>query len=296
MKFKVKTSGERLDSFLAKELKISRSLLEKLFDERQVQVNDNTAKKAYRLKEDDVVTCATPKIAPIHLKASDIALDIIYEDKDMLVINKAPGMVVHPDSTGHQNDTVANAVLTHLKLKPGKDLRPGIVHRLDKDTSGALVIAKTPASLTKLSKLFLDRDVRKTYLALVKGTPRTETGRIDAPMQRSSKNRQQMAIHSQGRNAVTTFEVDHTWGWCSLLKVKIETGRTHQIRLHMASIGHPILGDSTYGEHAANMQARQKLGLTRQWLHAWHIELAGKEFTAPLPDDLVSALPTPIKL
>jgi 23S rRNA pseudouridine1911/1915/1917 synthase len=291
MKFKVKTSGERVDTFLAKELKISRSLLEKLFDDHQVQVNDNIAKKAYRLQEGDTVTCATPKIAPTKLSASTMPLEILYEDKEMLVINKPAGVVVHPDSTGHQKDTIANAVLSHLKIKPGKDLRPGIVHRLDKDTSGALVIAKTTAALTRLSKLFLDREVHKTYLALVKGTPRTDTGRIDAPIRRSSKNRQQMAIHSGGRRAVTTFEIDHTWGWCSLLKVNIETGRTHQIRLHLASIGHPVLGDTTYGERAANAQAAQKLGLHRQWLHAWKLQIAGHQFEAPVAEELKKALP-----
>lgn len=296
MQFKVKESGVRLDTYLAKELGLSRTVLEKLFDERKIQVNENSVKKAYKLREGDTITCSTPKIREIKMKPSKIPLDILYEDDEMIVINKAAGMVVHPDSTGHHEDTVANAVLAHLKIEPGTDLRPGIVHRLDKDTSGALVIAKTPESLTKLSKQFLDRKVHKTYLAMVKGTPRTDTGRIDAAIRRSTKNRQQMAIHSQGRNAITTFEVDHTWGWCSLLKVKIETGRTHQIRLHLASIGHPILGDSVYGEKAANAQARNKLGLRRQFLHAWKLELVGKEFIAPLPPDLLKSLPTPVKL
>lgn len=296
MKFKVKQDGLRVDQFLATELGLSRNALEKLFDERKVQVNANNVKKAYKLKEGDEVTCATPKVAEVKLKPSDMPLDILFEDEDMLVINKAPGVVVHPDTTGHHEDTIANAVLSHLKLKPGKDLRPGIVHRLDKDTSGALVIAKTAASLTRLSKLFLDRKIHKTYLALVKGTPRTDTGRIDAPIQRSSKNRQEMAIHSQGRNAVTTFEVEATWGWCSLLKVKIETGRTHQIRLHLASIGHPILGDQVYGENAANAEAVSKLHVTRQWLHAWKLEIEGKEFVAPLPDDLLNSMPEKVDL
>jgi 23S rRNA pseudouridine1911/1915/1917 synthase len=245
---------------------VSRSRLQKLIEEGRVTLNSKPALARDKVQQGDVISLTVPEAEPLNLSPEDRPLEILYEDRHIAVVNKPAGLTVHPSET-QKSDTLVNILLHKIRDLSGVGgvLRPGIVHRLDKDTSGALVIAKTTAALTRLSKLFLDREVHKTYLALVKGTPRTDTGRIDAPIRRSSKNRQQMAIHSGGRRAVTTFEIDHTWGWCSLLKVNIETGRTHQIRLHLASIGHPVLGDTTYGERAANAQAAQKLGLHRQW-------------------------------
>lgn len=294
---KAEQNGLRVDQFIAQESGMSRNQLATTLKSGRVLVNGKPIKKTLKLKEGDIVSTPLLKAEKPKMKASTMDLDILYENEEYMVINKPAGVVVHPDSTGHHEDTIANAVMAHLKIKPKEgDLRPGIVHRLDKDTSGALAVAKTPEALTRLSKLFFDHKVQKTYLALVKGTPRTDTGRIEAAIRRSSKDRQQMAIHSQGRAAITTFEVESTWGWCTLLKVKIETGRTHQIRLHLASIGLPILGDTVYGDSVANAQARTKLGLRRQWLHAWKLALDNQEFVAPLPPDLLKALPTAIDL
>lgn len=294
----VKTSqaGLRLDQYLAQESGLSRSTLQKLLDTKRVKVNGKPTKKSHKLVAGDQVSSPLPKVESTTIKGSGVALEILYEDAKMLVINKPAGIVVHPDSTGHRDDTIVNAVLSHLKIKSSTDLRPGIVHRLDKDTSGALVVAKTPASLKHLSGLFAKREVHKTYLALVKGTPHSEKGRIEASIKRDSTRRKQMAINSQGRSAITTFEVVQSWGWASLLKVKIETGRTHQIRLHLASIGHPVIGDQVYGDITLNNHVRQKYDLKRQFLHAWHLEIDDRTFTAPLPPDLLAALPSPVDL
>lgn len=296
-----KNVGERLDQFLSNQTGLTRSAVQKQILHNRVKVNDNPAKKSGQaLRLEDKISMPLTGLPHPKLKPSALKLEIIFEDEKMMVINKPAGIVVHPDTTGHQDNTIANAVLKYLKV-PEKtradrapafdELRPGIVHRLDKDTSGALVIAKTPESLHKLSRLFQNRKVHKTYLALVKGCPKTDKGRISAPIKRASRIRQQMAIHDQGKNAVTHFEVLESYGWCSLLQVNIETGRTHQIRLHLASISHPVLGDATYGDKDANARALKELGLTRQWLHAKELEIDGKRFEAKIPKDIEDCLP-----
>lgn len=293
MQFQVEAqnNGTRLDVFLAEQMGQSRNVAQKLIDEGKVKVNKVVAfKTGIKLQEGDTVESPKFKPAPqAHLKASAMDLDILYEDEEILVINKAAGIVVHPDNTGHHENTIANALLHHLRQQDSSDLRPGIVHRLDKDTSGVLLLAKTPLSHQRYAKLFHDRKVHKEYLALVKGTPKTSTGRIDAPIKRDSHIRQQMAISRGGKHAVSSFEVLETFGWASLLRVTIETGRTHQIRLHLASIGHPVLGDSVYGDASTNERAKKKLGLKRQFLHAQRLEIDGKVFEAPLPEDLERA-------
>ncbi len=291
-----KNTGERLDQFLSNQTGVTRSAVQKQILHGRVKVNGHPAKKSgLKLRLGDQIEMPLNGVPRPKLKPSALKLEILYEDAKMLVINKPAGIVVHPDTTGHQDNTIANAVIKYLKV-PEKshdgeapafdELRPGIVHRLDKDTSGVLVIAKTPESLHQLSRLFQNRKVQKTYLALVKGCPKTDKGRISAPIKRDSKNRQQMAIHGQGKHAVTHFEVLETYGWCSLLEVGIETGRTHQIRLHLASIGHPILGDSTYGDKNTNLRAQTELGLNRHWLHAKELVINGDRFVAPLAKDL----------
>ena len=287
-----KDSRKRVDQFLAEATGQSRSAIQKQIDAGRVKINGAAATKTgVRLNLGDQIQMPLAGPPRRKLIASDLPLNILYEDDEMMVINKPAGIVVHPDSTGHQDNTIANAIVSHLKIdKPEDELRPGIVHRLDKDTSGALVVAKTPESLRKLSGLFQKRKVHKTYWALVKDYPKTTSGKISAPIQRDSKRRQQMAMHKQGKAAVTTFEIIENYGWCCLLKVNIETGRTHQIRLHLAGIGHPVLGDATYGNKDVNKRALKDLGLTRQWLHAKELDLDGKHFEAALPDDLTNTL------
>ncbi len=270
---KVTDTGERLDTFLAKKLKLSRNQIQHLIKEDNIHLNDKTPRKTgVKLKKNDKIAYRLPEKTSTH-KPEDIPLEIIFEDKNILVINKPAGIVVHPDNSGHSSGTILNAALAHCKnAKP--------VHRLDKDTSGVLLIAKNIKTHEKLSKLFKDRKVEKTYIALVKGHLKTKEGRIEAPIKRDSKNRQQMAINRLGKNAITTFKVLETYPKTSLLEVKIETGRTHQIRLHLASIGHPVIGDKKYGD--------PKSAFPRQFLHAKKLIIDGKTFSAKLPKMLKS--------
>ncbi len=285
-----KDRGERLDSFLSKKLGISRSNAQTLIENGNVRLNHKSPKKSGAVLATNDFVHYRKEIKPSQLEAQDIPLNILFEDSELLVINKAPGIVVHPNETGHYSGTIANAILAHCKELVSKGYRPGIVHRLDKDTSGALLIAKTEASLQELSKLFHDRKVHKTYWALVSGKPKTEEGSIDAPIQRDTKSRQRMAIHAQGRHALTSFKILEVYVGATLLEVKIETGRTHQIRLHLASIGHPVLGDPVYGDNKINKTFASKYDLKRQFLHAKSIEFEGRHFEAPLAPDLKTVL------
>ncbi|MFA5855229.1 MAG: RluA family pseudouridine synthase [Candidatus Gracilibacteria bacterium] len=296
LKITEENANERLDTLLTKALNVSRSSIKKMIDQGAVSVNKKVIHKpAMKLKIKDIVSFKQIEEKDQTLKAEDIYFETIFEDKDILVINKPAGITVHPDQTGHPTGTVVNAVLSHLTFtskEGGASLRPGIVHRLDKDTSGVLLIAKNPSALAKFSKLFQDRKVKKTYIALVKGTPKTDTGRIDASIKRNSSRRKEMAINAQGRTAVTLFEVVKKFalpsphGTATLLKVNILTGRTHQIRLHLASIGLPIIGDATYGDPHINTFFRTSYGLTRQFLHAKTLEIDGRTFTAEELEDL----------
>jgi 23S rRNA pseudouridine1911/1915/1917 synthase len=281
-------NGKRLDQFLADFLGKSRSQVQKWIKDGHVLVDREPEKANFRLKIGQELGYRLPKVADSKLKGADIPLDIIFEDKNLLVINKPAGIVVHPDETGHQEGTIVHAVLAHCKDLSGigGEKRPGIVHRLDKDTSGVLLIAKNDETHQHLSKLFHDRQVKKTYLALVRGLPKSKKGRIEAPISRHSINRKRMTVSSQGKNAITTFEVEAAYQGFTLLRVNIETGRTHQIRVHLASIGHPVIGDPVYGDKRLNEIFREKYGLKRQFLHAARIKIDGKIFEAPLPDEL----------
>ncbi|MFA4814558.1 MAG: RluA family pseudouridine synthase [Candidatus Gracilibacteria bacterium] len=287
-KFKKKDEGQRLDQFLVDFLNISRNQVQRLIKEDCVYLNHKSEKANTRVKIGDELLYRIPVAKASTLKGEKIALDVIFEDKNMLVINKPAGMVVHPDESGHSEGTIVHAVLAHCKNLSGigGEKRPGIVHRLDKDTSGVLLIAKNDVTHQKLTKLFHDRKVKKTYLALVKGQPKSQKGRIEAPIRRSTTDRKKMAVSHQGKNAITTFEMLAAYRGVSLLKVNIETGRTHQIRVHLASIGHPVVGDSVYGDKKLNEEFKEKHGLTRQFLHAQKIEIDGKTFEAALPKDL----------
>lgn len=293
LKITVENEGARLDSFCSDALNLSRNAIQRLIAEGNIRLNHEDVKKTgVKLKLGDQIHYRLPEAKESHLEAENIPLELIHEDKDLIVINKAPGIVVHPDESGHESGTIVNAVLGHAKNLSGigGEKRPGIVHRLDKDTSGALLIAKTNAMHQHLSQLFQDRKVEKIYLALVKGHPKSSKGSIDAAIKRGRQNRQQMAIHSQGKHAVTHFEILENFKDSTLLKVRIETGRTHQIRLHLASIGHPVVGDSTYGDSKINAEYRKKYGLTRQFLHAESIAFEKQHFKAPLTKDLENVL------
>jgi 23S rRNA pseudouridine1911/1915/1917 synthase len=279
----------RLDVFLSEKLKISRSFVQKLVEEGNIKLNRENPKKAgVILKNGDEVAYRIPENADIGLKAEKIKLDVIFEDKDMIVINKDPGIVVHPDISGHQTGTIVNAIMAHSKDLSGisGENRPGIVHRLDKDTSGILMIAKNDESHKYLAGLFKDHKIKKYYLALVKGVPKTTKGIIRAGIKRGAGDRQKMAISKQGKLAVSSFEIMEIFHGVSLLKVNIETGRTHQIRVHMAGIGHPVVGDQTYGDKKLNKKFEEEFGLKRQFLHAKEISFDTKKFQAPLKADL----------
>lgn len=271
--------GKRADTFIAQKLGRSRNYIQNLIKAGLIRVNKLPLDKSgYKLRKNDELAYKLIEIES-EVKAEDTKLDIIFENEQYLLINKAPGMVVHPSESGNKSGTVLNAALNISKSA-------ALVHRLDKDTSGVLMIAKNQKSKNKFSKLFQERKVEKKYLALVRGIPRTSMGRIDAPLKRHEGNRKKMAINAAGKNAVSFFKVLEVYKNAALLEVKIETGRTHQIRVHLASIGHPIIGDAVYGDKKINEFYRERYGLERQFLHAAELKIDGRTFKAKLPKDL----------
>ncbi len=281
-------SGKRLDSFVCEVCeKISRSLAQKLIDEEKIKVNDVSCKSSYKVKEKDVILIPedATKTSSKELKAEDIPIEIIYEDEDILVVNKPKGMVVHPGS-GVEDGTLVNAILGKHELSEGsEDFRPGIIHRLDKDTTGALVIAKNNYAHEKIAEQIKNRETKKVYVALVKGIIKEEKGVIDMPIGRSTTDRKKMAVIKTGKNAYTEFKVLKRFeeGY-TLVEVNLKTGRTHQIRVHMAQIGHPVVGDSTYSS------GKNPFGVTSQMLHSHILGFTHPtkneymEFEAPIPD------------
>jgi 23S rRNA pseudouridine1911/1915/1917 synthase len=287
---KADSAGVRLDLFIVQKLpELSRSFIQKLIEDGHITLNGKLARASLKLKEGDSVCITIPPPEPSELLAEDIPLSIIYEDDDLLVVDKPAGMTTHP-APGNPAHTLVNAVLSHLPALPESDnpARPGIVHRLDKDTSGIILIAKTRGALANLSAQFKSREVKKAYVALVKGKVTPQSGIIDAPIGRDRAHRQKMTVTDSGRPARTAYTMLKYYGGYTLVEARPETGRTHQIRVHFASVGHPIVGDATYG-------AKSEL-VGRQFLHAqklsFRLPSTGKtvEFTAPLPPDLRSAL------
>lgn len=238
---------ERVDSFLAKELNISRSKVQKLIKQGLVTVNEKVVSSNYIVKCGDFISVNDDLDYEISVEAEDIDIDVVYEDSDLLVINKASGMVVHP-APGHYSHTLVNALLYRFQISGGEKYRPGIVHRLDKDTSGLMMVAKGEKTHEKLSRMIANKEVERHYLAIVDGVIKHDTGTIDAPIGRDANNRQKMAVTDvHGKEAVTHFRVLETFSNHTLVECILDTGRTHQIRVHMAYIGHPVSNDSLYG-------------------------------------------------
>ena len=258
--------GERLDAFLARCAEgLSRSAAQKLIEEGQVTRNGKPGKKNDKLNPGEEIVCTIPEPVAVDIKATEMELDIVYEDEDVLVINKPKGLVVHP-AAGHQEDTLVNGLLYAM----GDDLsgingelRPGIVHRIDKDTSGLLAVAKNDLAHTILASQLKDHTMARTYEAIVCGSFREDSGTIDAPIGRHPTDRKKMCVTARNsKNAVTHWEVVARYRGYTHVRCRLETGRTHQIRVHMAHIGHPILGDTVYGHK------KPELGQDSQCLHA----------------------------
>jgi len=241
----------RLDSYLATKLDISRSKIQKLIKDEKILVNEKTVSASYKVMENDIISVNDELDFTIDIKGEDIPLDIVYENDDLLVINKPSGMVVHP-APGNYTGTLVNALVGKFNLS-NNDIRPGIVHRLDKDTSGVMLVAKNDWTHDKLSEMIKNKDVKRTYLALVEGVINHETGTIDAPIGRSLDNREKMMVTEINSNdSITHFRVLKRYDKYTLIECQLETGRTHQIRVHMAYIGHPVVNDPIYGKRVGN--------------------------------------------
>ncbi|SHN15306.1 RluA family pseudouridine synthase [Gracilibacillus kekensis] len=284
--------GTRIDKLLTNVTSdYSRSQIRTWFDKNLVTVNGKTVKPNYKCQTADKVEWMVPEVEPLDVVAKNIPIDIVYEDKDILVVNKASGMVVHP-SAGHQEDTLVNALLYHCDDLSGINgvKRPGIVHRIDKDTSGLLVVAKNDLAHEGLAEQLKKKSMKRDYKAIVHGDIPHDYGTIDAPIGRSEKNRQLMDVTEKGKSAVTHFEViERLHEKFSVVKCVLETGRTHQIRVHMKYIGFPIVGDPKYGQ-------RKSIDVDGQALHAYHLQFEHPitkellEFEAPLPTKFTKVL------
>ena len=299
IEFQVQEGKVRLDKFLAEKLPdLSRSAAQRLIDSGQVTVNGDPVKASYKVSAGDEVVAFLPADEPPGLVPEAVPLEVVYEDQALLVVDKAAGMVVHP-APGHPAGTLVNALLAHCpELATSGGERPGIVHRLDRDTSGLILVAKNDKVRRALQRQFKERQVQKAYTALLDGHLQPAWGRIEAPVGRDPQHRQRMAVLSGGREAVTEYHVLEQFahqvgpaaGDYSLVEAEPLTGRTHQIRVHFASIGHPVVGDEVYGRR------RQRLPVPRQFLHARRLgfkhPLTGERLSleAPLPEELDTLL------
>ncbi len=293
-------AGPRLDQYLARRLGLSRARLQKLLKSGLVTLNGRPAAASHRVRASEAIGVTLPPPEPSFLTPEALPLEVVYEDRDLVVVNKPPGLVVHP-APGHRGGTLLNALLAHCpELKEMGDVsRPGLVHRLDKDTSGLLAAAKTELAHQALVRQFQGREVRKKYLALVWGRLPQKEGRIEGVVGRHPSQRQKMSVHARrGKEAVTLWKVLQEFpGPLTLVELTPKTGRTHQLRVHLASLGHPVLGDATYGGGVSRLKsAPPKLSglrplVRRQLLHAWKLGFThprGGEavsWEAPLPED-----------
>jgi 23S rRNA pseudouridine1911/1915/1917 synthase len=286
-------AGVRLDRFAADSVPdLSRSYARQLIEDAHIRINDRAARPSSLVRQGDVVTVWLPLPQPTDLIPEDIPLTVVYEDTDVVVVDKPAGMVVHP-APGHLTGTLVNALLARYPdIAVGGDLRPGIVHRLDRDTSGLLVVARHDRALRTLQEQQQARSMLKIYLAVAEGRFKEPEGTIDAPIDRHPSDRLRMAVVASGRQARTHWRVQEELGGYTLLAIRLETGRTHQIRVHFAHKSRPILGDPLYGPK----KPRTTFGLTRQFLHAqqlgFSLPSSGQwaEFRSELPDDLQAAL------
>jgi 23S rRNA pseudouridine1911/1915/1917 synthase len=278
--------GTRLDVFISNKFENkSRSYIQGIIEGQTATVNGKLRKSNYKLKLEDAITLTIPDPVELNVKGEDIPLDVIYEDSDVIVINKPQDMVVHP-APGNYTGTLVNALLNHCKDLSGINgvLRPGIVHRIDKDTSGALVVAKNDNAHNSLAAQFKEHSATRSYLALVEGIIKSDEGTIDEPIARNPNDRIKMGVVENGKRAVTHYKVIERFESYTLVECNLETGRTHQIRVHMAKINHPLVGDLVYGFK------KQRFNLKGQVLHAKKLGFIHPstkeyiEFTSPLPD------------
>ena len=282
-----KDAGVRLDKAISdKDSNLSRVAVQRLIDNEKILVNGKKTKASYKISSGDEITIEKEELVEVKLEAEDIPLDVIYEDDDILVVNKQNGVVVHPGN-GNPNGTLVNAIMARCKDSLsgiGGEIRPGIVHRIDKDTSGLLIIAKHDKAHINMSEQIKDHKVVKTYLALARGNIRENEATIDMPIARSTRDRTKMAVSKTGKKAVTHIKVLERFNGFTYIKVNIETGRTHQIRVHMAQIGFPIVGDTVYSN------GKNPFNVVGQMLHSSRLEfvhpISGKnmDLEAPIPE------------
>ena len=281
------SANVRLDAYISsKETNLSRTNIQRLIEEGNILVNGQKKKISYKVQTGDNIEINIPEAKETSIKAENIPVEVVYEDNDIIVVNKPKGMVVHP-ANGNPDGTLVNAIMAMCKGSLsgiGGEIRPGIVHRLDKDTSGLLIVAKNDLAHINMSNQIKDRQVKKIYIALVKGNINENEATINMPIGRSTKDRKKMAVRKDGKEAVTHFKVLKRYKDYTLLKVKIDTGRTHQIRVHMAEIGHPVVGDMVYSK------GKNEFGVEGQMLHAQSLDfkhpITGKEMhlEAKLPE------------
>ena len=283
-------TGKRLDAYLAENTELTRTRIQQLIKEENIKVNDKKTKSSYKIEMGDTIKVFIPEKKEIDLVPQNISINILYEDNDIAVIDKKAGLVIHP-SYGHESGTLVNAIMFHINDLSGinGEIRPGIVHRLDKDTSGLIIIAKNDKAHNKLSEMFKNKEINKTYLAIVKGSLGRDKGSLETQMGRDPKDRKKMSVlKTGGKTAITNYEVLDKNDKFSLVRVNIETGRTHQIRVHMKYLGYPILGDSVYGKESKSVK--------RQMLHAYKLEfihpVTGKEMIikSEIPKDFSEVL------
>ena len=256
--------SKRIDAYISENTEYSRTAVQRLIEENKITVNGKKEKASYKVQNGDKIEIEEEPAKEIELKAQDIPLEILYEDNDIIVVNKPKGMVVHP-ANGNPDGTLVNAIMSICKDSLsgiGGEIRPGIVHRLDKNTSGAIIIAKNDKAHINLSEQLKNHEINKTYIALVRGIVKENNATINMPIGRSKKDRKKMDVDKNGKEAITHFKVLRRYKDCTLLEINIETGRTHQIRVHLSHIGYPIIGDEVYSN------GKNKWNIEGQCLHA----------------------------